>query len=166
MKKNMLRNFVVLFALAVLSVTLYSCSGRSDEEIRKDITEKLAANPDMAGVNAAVVDKIATLSGQVKDEQIREKTESVVTGVKGVKQVVNDISIAPRIPDNPVEVAPDDAISRGVTDAVKDFPGVNASVNNGEVTLTGTITRDRLVTLMQSISTLKPKKINNQLTIK
>lgn len=65
----------------------------------------------------------------------------------------------------PVVIASDDELTKGVKDATKDFPGVTASVNNGEVTLTGTIKRDRLPTLMQSINSLQPKKVNNNLTI-
>ena len=65
----------------------------------------------------------------------------------------------------PVVIASDDELTRGVNDATKDFPGVTAAVNNGEVTLTGTIKRDRLPTLMQSINSLHPKKVNNNLTI-
>ena len=65
----------------------------------------------------------------------------------------------------PVTISNDDALKKGVTDATKDFPGVTATVNNGEITLTGTIKRDRLPTLMQSLNTLQPKKINNNLTI-
>jgi len=65
----------------------------------------------------------------------------------------------------PVVIANDDELTKGVNDATKDFPGVSASVNNGEVTLTGTIKRDRLQTLMQSINSLHPKKVNNNLNI-
>lgn len=51
-------------------------------------------------------------------------------------------------------------------DATKDFPGVTATVNGGgEVTLTGTIKRDRLPMLMQSVQALQPTKVNNNLTI-
>lgn len=66
----------------------------------------------------------------------------------------------------PVEVTPDAALTKGVQDAVKDYPGVTATVNNGEVTLTGTVVRDRLAKLMQSIQALSPKKVNNELKIK
>jgi len=69
-------------------------------------------------------------------------------------------------PAAPVEISADETLQTGLRDATKDFPGVNADVNNGEVTLTGTITRDKLPTLMQSINSLHPKKINNNLTIK
>lgn len=66
----------------------------------------------------------------------------------------------------PVEITADDPLKEGVKDATKDFPGVNAEVANGEITLTGNIERSRLQTLMQSLNSLRPKKINNQLTIK
>jgi hypothetical protein len=65
----------------------------------------------------------------------------------------------------PVQISPDDQLTTGVKDATKDFPGVTATVSNGEVTLTGNIKRDRLPTLMQSVQALHPKKVNNNLTI-
>lgn len=64
-----------------------------------------------------------------------------------------------------VVVAEDDELTKGVKDATKDFPGVTATVNDGEITLTGNIMRDKLADLMQSLNTLHPKKINNNLTI-
>lgn len=66
----------------------------------------------------------------------------------------------------PVEVASDDALTTGVKDATEDYPGVKADVNNGEITLTGEIQRSKLPDLMMSLNSLKPKKINNQLTVK
>ena len=66
----------------------------------------------------------------------------------------------------PVEVAADTTLEAGVRDATKDYPGVKAEVNGGEITLTGEIKRSRLPNLMMSLNSLKPKKINNQLTIK
>ena len=68
--------------------------------------------------------------------------------------------------DAPVVVAPDETLSRNVQDAIKDYPGVTATVNNGEVTLTGTIERDQLNKLIPAIHALDPKKVNNNLTVK
>ncbi|MDB5231119.1 MAG: hypothetical protein JWN76_1924 [Chitinophagaceae bacterium] len=65
----------------------------------------------------------------------------------------------------PVVIAPDTTLNNSVRDATKDYPGVNASVNNGEVTLTGKIKRERLPKLMESIQASHPKKVNNNLTI-
>ena len=81
-----------------------------------------------------------------------------------------DTTVMPDQPAAPsgggVTVAPDDSLTNNVKDATKDFPGVTATVNNGEVTLTGTISRDRLPQLLQNINSLHPKKVNNNLTIK
>ena len=66
----------------------------------------------------------------------------------------------------PVTVSNDDDLKRGVKDATKDYPGVNAEVNNGEITLSGQIKRDNLPKLMMTLSSLRPKKINNNLTVK
>ncbi|MBE7174002.1 MAG: hypothetical protein INR73_25740 [Williamsia sp.] len=68
-------------------------------------------------------------------------------------------------PAPPISVAPYDTLAAGVRDATKDYPGVTANVENGEITLTGKITRDKLTRLMTSLHTLHPKKINNNLTI-
>ena len=70
-----------------------------------------------------------------------------------------------KMPDTTVVISADDSLKRMIPDAVKDFPGVTASVDQGVVTLTGTINRDRLPKLMMAINALHPKKINNNLTI-
>ena len=66
----------------------------------------------------------------------------------------------------PVTISSDDSLRNGVTDATKDYPGVTATVNNGVITLTGEIQRDRLSNLMQSLNALHPQKIDNNLTVK
>src|SRR6478735_2206988 len=66
----------------------------------------------------------------------------------------------------PVPVSPDDSLTTMAKDAIKDYPDVTATVTNGEVTLTGTITREKLPKLMAAVSAMHPKKINNNLTIK
>jgi len=84
-----------------------------------------------------------------------------------VKSVVNNATVTPPPPPPPpVEIAADDPLTKSVNDAVKDYPGVNASVKDGVVTLTGEIKRSSLQKLMQSLNSLKPKKIDNKLIIK
>ena len=81
----------------------------------------------------------------------------------------NDTTVTPTTtpePAAPVVINPDDSLRTSVKDATKDFPGVMAEVSNGEVTLTGEIQRSKLPNLMQSLNTLHPKKINNNLKIK
>lgn len=98
-------------------------------------------------------------------------TSVLVTSCKGKNKessATSDTSSVSSTPGNtaPVEVAGDEALTTGVTDATKDYPGVVATVSNGEITLTGEVQRSRLPNLMQSLNSLKPKKINNNLKIK
>ena len=62
----------------------------------------------------------------------------------------------------PVVISEDTSLNKGVTDATKDFPTVKASVNDGVITLTGEVEKPQLITLMQSLQSLRPKKIDNQ----
>jgi hypothetical protein len=65
----------------------------------------------------------------------------------------------------PVVIATDDELIKNTKDVTKDFPGVTADVKDGEITLSGNITRERLQQLMMSLNALHPKKVNNNLTI-
>src|SRR3954462_14590047 len=60
------------------------------------------------------------------------------------------VTPAPTSAPAPVEIAADDTLTRGVKDATKDYPTVNPTVNNGEITQTGEVERKRLPGLMQS----------------
>lgn len=97
-------------------------------------------------------------------------TSIFVTSCKGKKDTTTNADTTATTPIQsapaPVEISADDALTTGAKDATKDYPGVNATINNGEITLTGEIQRSKLQNLMQSLQSLRPKKINNQLTIK
>lgn len=155
-----------LFAIFLsASVLFFSCKPK-DSDIQAKITEKFAGSPECSGASATVTDGVATLSGEVKDDACKNMAATTAEGVKGVKSVVNNLTVTPPPPPPAPVVNPDTALSQGVTDATKDFPTVKASVNNGEITLTGSIKRADLTKLMQTLNTLHPAKINNQLTIK
>ena len=154
-----------LFAIFLsASVLFFSCKPK-DSDLQTKITEKFASSPECNGAAATVTDGVATLSGEVKDDACKNMAATTAQSVKGVKSVVNNLTVTPPPPPPPV-VNPDSALTQGVTDATKDFPSVKATVNNGEITLTGSIKRNDLTKLMQTLNTLHPTKINNQLTIK
>ena len=66
----------------------------------------------------------------------------------------------------PDVISADDSLKTMVTDATKDYPGVEASVNDGEITLTGNVSRKDLPKLIMAVNALHPKKINQKLTLK
>ena len=162
MNKNFFR-MLMLSCITFLSLALYSCKGVSDSDIQKNVSEKLAGMP---GVMADVKDGVVILSGVCSDEASKANCETQAKSVKGVKSVINNCTVTPPpTASAPVTISPDDALTTGVNDAIKDFAGVTATVTDGVVTLTGSLKRSRLQNLMQALNTLKPKKINNQLTL-
>lgn len=159
----MTKLFLALFLSS--SVIFLSCAEK-DADIQTKVNEKLAAQNDLNGVTASVDKGVVTLAGEVSQESARAEAETAVKDVKGVRSVVNNTTVMAPPPPPPAMMAPDSTLNKGVADATKDFPTVTATVNNGEITLTGTIKRNDLDKLMQSLNTLNATKINNQLIIK
>jgi len=163
MKKNIYYLVIVLLAFATPAVMLSSCKSK-DKAITDAIEARKADMKDLAGLTTSVKDGVVTLSGECKDEESKSMCESTIKAIPGVKEVINNVTVAaPQAA--PVTVSADDALMKGVTDAIKDYSGVKADVKDGMITLTGTIKKADLSKLMMSLNTLKPKKINNQLTV-
>jgi osmotically-inducible protein OsmY len=166
MNKRPFNCAALILGVLFMSATLVSC-GVKDSTIQEKISEAAKATPELATVTSNVKDGVVTLTGEVKDDAAKAASEAAVKAIKGVKDVVDNITITPPPPPPPVvTINPDDELKKGVTDATKDFASVKADVADGVITLTGDIKRSSLPKLMQSLNSLKPKKINNQLTIK
>lgn len=166
MKKH-LYGLLIAFTVVIPSLLLVSCGGNKDEAISKAIEEKTKDMKEFSGIKASVEKGVVTLSGQFADDNCKSMVEQTVTAIPGVKNVVDNGTVAPPPPPPaPVTVAQDDPLTKGVNDAIKDYPGVKAAVSDGVVTLTGEIKRSSLQKLMMTLHTLKPKKIDNQLTVK
>ena len=152
----------ILFSvLLTASMFIMSC-GQKDSDIQASVEEKLKSNADMgAPMTVSVADGVVTLTGECKDEACKVQCEQLAKSAKGVKSVINNATVAA-----PVVVSTDNSLESSVRDATKDHPTVTATVNDGVITLTGDINRSNLPKLMQSLNTLNPKKIENQLTVK
>ena len=159
----------LFLALAILTSLFFVGCSPKDADIKAELETKLNAEPGMTNVTADVKDGVATISGECKDQACKDNCEKVAKDVKGVKSVVSNLMIAAApapAPTAPLTVTPDDSLTSAVTDATKDYPGVKAEVKDGVVTLTGEIKKAKLQKLIEALSSLKPKKIENQLTIK
>lgn len=157
----------VLLAV-VISATLgfISCKPK-DADIKADIDKAIQSNPDMSGLSADVKEGVVTLTGTCKDNECKTKCATAVQGMKGVKSVIDNITLPapPPPPAAPVVIAADDPLTKAVADAVKDHPTVKAEVKDGVITLTGEIKKDALKKLMPLLQSLKPKKVDNKLTV-
>lgn len=146
------------------AISLLSCSPK-DADLEKQISEKL----NTPGIHVTVHDGVATIIGNCDDEAFKKNIERSVKSVEGVKSVINNC----QIPEPNVEPAaaavvinPDNDLDKSVGKVIKAYDGVSATVVGGVVTLSGEIKREQLQPLIQSVQELKPKKVDNKLTIK
>ena len=160
MKKTSL---ISMLALALLHEEGVSSCKPKDADIQKAVQTAIAANPDAAGVAAVVEKGVVTLTGEVKDEAASVALNALAAGQKGVKSVVNSLTV---VPPAPVISASDQVLIDGLITALKDNPTVTTAVKDGIITMTGEVKKADLPKILQKISALKPVKIDNQLTVK
>lgn len=144
----------------MLSFAIAAC-GPKDADIKASVDTAISG---VQGVTVQVVNGVATISGQFVDDAAKASTEALVKAVKGVKSVVDSATVAP--PPPPVVISPDETLKTSVTAALKDFSTLSADVKDGVVTLTGEIKKADLPKVMQALSALQPKKIENKATVK
>ena len=145
-----------MIAIAALTISFTSCKKKpKDADVKAAIEKVIAADPMMTGTTVAVEKGVATISGVCKDDMCKAACEKAVAAVKGVKSVVNNCTVAP-----PVVIAADDPLTQAVTDALKAFPGVSATVKDGIISLTGSIAKADRQKLMMVLQALKPKKVD------
>jgi osmotically-inducible protein OsmY len=115
---------------------------RSDDDIKRDVEEELASDPDIESANIAVAvkDGVVTMTGFVRSYNQKWQAEIDTKRVKGVAAVANDIEV--RLPA--LSERPDPDIARDVVMAIQNelpnsFEQVKAVVKGGWVTLEGEV---------------------------
>ena len=159
------RIFLSGLCLAIVAGA-FACQSAPDEvTLASAVKMKIAAgSPALANaVTVSAKDGVVTLTGAVDSDAIKSKVEQDAKSVEGVKSVVNNLTVKP-----PITFSEDSALKNEVMAnlARKKITGVTVEVVNGEVTLKGTIERANLQNAMMAANDAKPKKVNNQMTIK
>jgi len=169
--------------LGMTTLLLVAC-GRSDAEIKNDITEEFKL---YKGVNFDVKEGIVTISSKPTDEDFKQYIQRKVEKIKGVKSVVNNcqvfhpkeekenkeshIPLPPPPPSQksnpkPVDTKFDYELNVAIGNVVMDYAGVNATVYDYTVELTGPIKKEQLPELIKRIKDLTQKKIVNKLIVR
>lgn len=157
MKKTLFRLLQVSMFVAMASIWLFSCKPKIKDQ---DIEAKIQSNTALSHLVASVQDGVVTLSGECKDPTDQMNCETAVKSIEGVKQVVNNTTIAPPPAPAPVEIAADDPLTKGITDALKDFPTVKATAADGIITVTGETTAANWKKIKMALDGLHPKKVD------
>jgi ribosomal protein L13E len=67
--------------------------GPSSAEIEAAVMSKLLDDPELASIEARVVDGTVTLSGRVPDDELKARAEEIARGIRGVRRVINRIVV-------------------------------------------------------------------------
>jgi len=157
----------LMLSLAFVA-SLYSCKP-SDEKIGEAVKMALSANAELAPVTSSVMDGVVTLNGEVESDELKTLAQSALAEVKGVKSIVNNVTIKPKGP-SPEEVKQmaDTALQTLVTAAFATYKvtGITATVADSIVTLTGDVKRKELPNVMKAAMETHPKKVENKMNIK
>ncbi len=155
---------VKIFTALTLAAVLFTMAcGKSDADLQKAAAEKLAADK-VTGVTVAVNDGVATLSGEVDNITVKSKAAASVKTVEGIKSVT-DTAVTTKPLPTPPPPSPDKMLEGTISQALtqKGITGVNVSVANGEVTLSGTVDRAKVPEIMMVANEAKPSKVINNL---
>lgn len=153
---------ITIMLLAALATVVAACGGKSDADIQKAVQDKLTAD-GVSGVSTTVKDGVATLSGEVSDITVKNKAETLARSVEGVKSVSNNIT--PKALPTPTPPIADPALTGKVNENLKKAgcTGATVTVENGKVTLKGTVPADKYAECFQVVSQSGVGSIDNQL---
>jgi osmotically-inducible protein OsmY len=158
--KTQYRNLMFILGFALV----FAACKPSDAKIEESVKAKVSAVSSSATVS--VKDGVVTLAGEVTDEATKSAVQAATDGIKGVKSVVNNLTVPPP-PPPPVVINPDDVLRNSIDSAfkAKGITGITSAVSNGEVTLTGNVKKADLQKVMQAANEIKPKKVLNKMVV-
>ncbi len=158
---------ISIYVTAISCVLLAGFSGckPQDNKIKTAIDNKYQYQPALAIVTTNVSKGVVTLSGTVGSDSERKVAESIAQNINGVESVINQIAVD-HTNSLTTAVIKDEILIEETDLILKSFPGVKETVNSGVITLSGHVSASRKPALMDTIRTLFPSDINDQLTIK
>lgn len=154
------KHAIVVIALSTsLGLSLQSCTSQAQKDAKAKASIEASLPP---GVTVEVENGVATLNGEFQDENTKMITEESIKSVEHVKSVANYTTVMPA----PV-INPDAELQSAVASLISSFSGVNATVNEGVIVLSGEIERTQWMSLKQALDALRPRSVDNtQLIIK
>ncbi len=148
----------ILFTIIVILVS--SCSQTyQDKSTKADLTAKAKTELAFVGVRFTVKDGVVTLSGKCPTEQVKTQVEKKAAEIAGVKQVVNQISIAP------VMITADHPLQQKVDSLLLEYPQAQAIVTDSVITLQGQVASKDLEKLLNGLKHLKARQVQNDLSL-
>jgi hyperosmotically inducible periplasmic protein len=151
----------LLLAVVVSATMLFVSCKPKDADIKAAVEKALSADPSMTGTTVDVKDGVVTMGGECKDDACKAGCEKIAAGVKGVKSVVNNCTVAPA----PVVVAPPasvavsalaEEVQQKIKDGLKDIKGLTSvAFSDKGAVLIGEVTKADNLKIKQILGAAK-----------
>jgi len=146
---------LLLAVLVSASLSFTGCKPK-DADIKSKVEKALRSDATIVDPTVEVNDGVVTLSGQCQDETCRATCEATARSVKGVKSVINNMSLpAPAPLPESVTTVLDEATQQKVRDGLKDIPGVTVTFTGEKAVVSGTVTAANRTKIMQILASAK-----------
>ena len=147
----------LLMVVAVSATMLFVSCKPKDADIKAAVEKALKADPMMSNTTVDVKDGVVTMGGECKDDACKAGCEKIAAGVKGVKSVVNNCTVAPPPPPPPASLSTtiDATKMQQVKDGLKDIAGVTVEFVGDKAVLKGEVTSANRMKIMQMLAAAK-----------
>jgi osmotically-inducible protein OsmY len=146
----------VLLFVIVAGVT--ACANK-DADIRESIQANAKTETMFAGISYTVFEGVVTLTGNCPSQELKQKLIKRIESLGGVKEIVDEIRIAPVLLDN------DFVVKQKVDSVLATYPGVESTVSNGLITLRGKLAKDRSEKLVNALTQLGQGSVVNKTSV-
>jgi len=146
----------LLMAVVVSATMLFVSCKPKDADIKAAVEKALKADATMSNTTVEVKEGVVTMGGECKDDACKATCEKTVASVKGVKSVVNNLTIAaPPPPPVSLSTTIDAAKMQQVKDGLKDIPGVTVEFSGDKAVLKGSVSDANRLKIMQILAAAK-----------
>jgi osmotically-inducible protein OsmY len=147
-----------------------SCKPK-DADVKTAVETALKADPMMSNTTVDVKDGVVTIGGECKDDACKAMCEKTVAGIKGVKSVVNNCTVAAVVaPPASVAVSSLAAdVQQKIKDGLKDIKGLaSVAFSDKGAVLIGEVTKADNLKIKQILGAAKVAldAVASKLTVK
>lgn len=155
---KLVNTITVLTLACTLTISMVSCNSKlSDADLKKKVEQAITSTPS---ITVEAKEGVITLNGVVASEQAKSSLETAVKAIdkEHITTVVNNIIVQTN--SDIVINAIDSDLGVRLGEIIKNYPKIQASVNEGVITVRGEVEQNRLMGLKQALDGLNPQRVD------
>jgi hyperosmotically inducible periplasmic protein len=156
-------NIKAIIIASVLATAIGIAISSCETQPEKDLVAQTEISEMFPQIKVNVRNGVATINGTCSTSEMADSIQKVIMRVKDIQTVVNCTAV--QVQENSLTEKTDHMLLSHSAVIIRSFPGVNASVKNAVIYLTGTIKIGDWLKLKPQLEALHPKQIKNDMAI-